>query len=1648
MTEGLAIGVRHGSVRAMMNRAEREEGRMGGGREQGERDRALAVLRAMLADALAASRLSKTLLASRAGLGRTTVHEALRASAPAPSAETVVAMARALGMAREERSELLGLRRTAAGPLPAAEEEPAAGRGAQWAAAPDLVETPADHVQTRPPPVEAMAPITLPQRRVPADRLRGRDDLVAELTAAATGSGSGSAQERPGVWLLSGMGGSGKTTVALETAHRLVDAQCRVWWVSGADDSELMSALRTVAFAAGARPSDFSRAHPADVLWNRLDALTTPWLLVLDNIDDPAVLSSGAPVARGTGWLRKPANRWGTVLITSRESREGRWGPWVRNESVGLLSSRDGARVLLDTAPQAGTAGEARKLAEHLGGLPLALDLAGSYLARALESAWPSPSVPDTFPAYRASLDARLADMASDPDRDLEPRERTRRALVSTWELSLDHLHEQGIGLARPLLRLLCAFGPAPLPYMELLDPELLARSELFEDPHHARLAEALNGLAGLRLVTIERTREGEASPGPGVQRWLTIHPMVRAAGRAHPDFTAKATEMLALVTDLLLGVTGPLRLADPADWPVWRAIAPHCGAARVLLQICEPQLGEDIDQHLVAAATEPSVGAAQYHNIAGMYGAAIAELNTVCSLRARLLGESHPATIAVRLHLAWALRDNGDLTEADRLYQEVALAASEAMPPGHPYLQSARTGRGRVLRELGHYQEAEEELLTALEMRRRDPRGTPVGILRIRHALAMLADKRGRHGEAVAELRDILQQFRALVAQGLPGVPSAEIHLDALAVQVGLARALRDAGHAAEAAATAEDVVLEYERVLEPDHPHVLLARHERARILRDHESDPRLLKRARDEFTDIWKTNELRLGADHPDVIATRHELGTVWHLLGRPDLAAEHFRAALEAGRRRLGEDHPDVLVSGLNLADVLAEPPPRLAEGESTMDDEHDDRNADPSGPDLASLTMLSALSAEHGDEGLPALPARVMARFIHPRLSRGGSNPGDGGYSRAYPAPKRSARTQNPPSHTYRPGAGDSPGRPSGSVFPSTPDLRALATGREDPALIEQLRIRQRGTRLLALRSVLNRADRLGNRRGTSLPAFRSARSRADRLGDIGTGRLPMAEQVRALLLEADRADSEAVTKVLLHPSVGRWLSKTLRTPDPGRLPDEASGPRQADEDLSHLHAVAAAAAIRAGVPFTLPIPVRDGFAVLPTLGTADLRPAGSTTAHIKASEDGAEITSGGTRIRLPRQDDPVPPGWIPLESVRTPVGLRSFDLALDDMDPYRETEGPVPPCRLSPPESDRWKQLTGEAQLLLAATDRREAVTMAVALTTLTPRPAEPGGVMTSISGSDAFGGIVLSAPPDAVDLAVTLVHEFRHMKLNAVLDTVDLYKEEGGEDRAGSLYYAPWRDDPRPLHGLFHGVFAFFGVVDFWCGLIRSAEGEALRRSQFQMAYWRRQASDAHTTLLKSPRLTANGMLFATMMTRSLDNWSEAGPLPEDVAVLAEEAVLTHRVRWRLHHLRPDPSAVAELAEAWLSGAPRSPEPAVAVTVCPDPGVPSLGEHTVLLCRAACERRTEGEHPLPAGPWARLLVTARRRGAHDAAQEAVVRSLSHGPEVVRAVHDRVAAITNTAPDLLALAAWMGTGDDRGRPGLPVMNFGQAVFGP
>ena len=59
--------------------------------------------------------------------------------------------------------------------------------------------------------------------------------------------------------------------------------------------------------------------------------------------------------------------------------------------------------------------------------------------------------------------------------------------------------------------------------------------------------------------------------------------------------------------------------------------------------------------------------------------------------------------------------------------------------------------------------------------------------------------------------------------------------------------------------------------------------------------------------------------------------------------------------------------------------------------------------------------------------------------------------------------------------------------------------------------------------------------------------------------------------------------------------------------------------------------------------------------------------------------------------------------------------------------------------------------------------------------------------------------------------LASVLVHECQHAKLNAVLDLIPLSRPDQAR------YYAPWREDPRPLGGLLHGAYAYLGVSDFW---------------------------------------------------------------------------------------------------------------------------------------------------------------------------------------------------------------------------------------
>jgi hypothetical protein len=234
------------------------------------------------------------------------------------------------------------------------------------------------------PPVPAVAvSVEAPfGRRDPDLPLRGRDDLIAELWRPVEGR---DAQSR--VRVLYGLGGCGKTSIALELAQRAVDAGVEVWWVT-ADDFHLSAGMRAVARRLGVDDSDLRSPDLPDIVWRRLQQHHRRWLLVLDNADDPAALSAGTgAVADGKGWIRPHKAFRGLVVVTSRYGDAATWGSWALLRRVESLAVAPAAEVLLDYLKDgtgeyvnegAGERSDACTLARSLGGLPLALRLAGS----------------------------------------------------------------------------------------------------------------------------------------------------------------------------------------------------------------------------------------------------------------------------------------------------------------------------------------------------------------------------------------------------------------------------------------------------------------------------------------------------------------------------------------------------------------------------------------------------------------------------------------------------------------------------------------------------------------------------------------------------------------------------------------------------------------------------------------------------------------------------------------------------------------------------------------------------------------------------------------------------------------------------------------------------------------------------------------------------------------------------------------------------------------------------------------------------------------------------------------------------------------------------------------------------------------------
>ena len=407
------------------------------------------------------------------------------------------------------------------------------------------------------------------------------------------------------------------------------------------------------------------------------------------------------------------------------------------------------------------------------------------------------------------------------------------------------------------------------------------------------------------------------------------------------------------------------------------------------------------------------------------------------------------------------------------------------------------------------------------------------------------------------------------------------------------------------------------------------------------------------------------------------------------------------------------------------------------------------------------------------------------------------------------------------------------------------------------------------------------------------------------------GPLPPVEHVWAALDELQRhPDSAGILRdVLLHPQLGVWISHAIRT-------IIAKGGHQPLIwlEVGQIHCITFAVAVRARHSMNTLLPVRGGGILLPTLGLARFPGMCKPTVATAITEHGTtSLLVGSKKILLPSDLARDGEGWWSLRRITAQSDGNALEAPLDDIDPFRDLADPVPPLRLSTATFDEWKTLVEEAWRILNSCVPETAMAMSAGLRSIAPLPDSRDGSIRSASTGDGFGAVLVTRPPNAVLLAESLTHEFHHVKLGGLLHLHELY-EDDGVDR----YYAPWRDDPRPLSGLFQGVYAFLGITAFWRSRCRSGSEPA---DHFEYAYLRRQVWMALRALTKSRALTALGDRFVRGMTSRLQPWMTERLLP--AACRSWWAVADHRIGWRIRNCRSDPAQVHALTQAWIRDNP-----------------------------------------------------------------------------------------------------------------------------
>jgi hypothetical protein len=619
----------------------------------------------------------------------------------------------------------------------------------------------------------------------------GRDQLLAAVRDRLA------AGDRAVVQALHGMGGVGKTQLAIEYAHRFADGYDVAWWV----DAEQAGLIGDQVAALGAALGCVESGADMEVV--RATVLADlrqrgRWLLVFDNAETPADIGPWLP---GGG---------GHVLVTSRERA---WAELAAPVEVDVLARAESVALLQNRVPGLGAA-DADRLAAELGDLPLAVAQAAGFMA-------------DTGTSAAQYLDL-LATQAGQLLDQPAPGSSYPRSLAAATRLAAARLDDQDPAAAQ--LASLCAFlAPEPVP------EDLFTNSP---DQLPGELAVRAADPLAWRQTLARLTRQSLARVD---ERGLVLHRLTQAILRDR--LTTGQAAATRACTEAILAAAGPRDPGNPVTWPRWAQLMPHllaadlaatgspglrwtaCDACWYLLARGDTRTARDLAAELrrhwrdrLGEDDENTRATAHYLARAlremGRYAEArVLDEDTLARSR-RVLGDDHPDTLSSAGNLAADLWHLGEYQAARELVEDTLARQRRVLGDDHPDTLASASGLASGLRSLGEYQAARELDEDTLARRRRVLGDDHPDTLDSASGLASGLRSLGEYQAARELEEDTLARKRRVLGDD---------HPDTLGSAHNLAIDLRASGEHQAARELDEDTLARRRRVLGDDHPDTL---------------------------------------------------------------------------------------------------------------------------------------------------------------------------------------------------------------------------------------------------------------------------------------------------------------------------------------------------------------------------------------------------------------------------------------------------------------------------------------------------------------------------------------------------------------------------------------------------------------------------------------------------------------------------------------------------------------------------------------------------------------------------------------------------------------------------------------------------------